>query len=457
MAYLDLFILLSRYIFVGFMIVFIYISTSFIYKVPYKLSILEKQKTKMQYICIFFFHLATYSLLIAKQDDKLIQMELTKNAIIFIAIVTLTGWTLRLLKRSKEIPMYNMVLFLMNIGIVMLERLNHKEANKQIIWIALGIIIALFAPRMFDFLIKPQFRRVYAIVGGILILTPFFLGQVKNGANNWIMIGEFGFQPSEIVKILLVFYLGAALQTRQQGRRQYRALIVPVLVAAGYVLCLVFQRDLGGALIYFLTTLTLVYIATNNAYIYMLGIGSGTLAAMIGYKLFSHVRVRVEAWRDPWKDISGTGYQIVQGLFAIGTWGWFGSGLTRGYPEKIPIVTSDFIFAAICEEFGNLFAIGVIFLYFLLILYSIRMILRVNNEFLILVGMGLINIIGIQVILIIGGVIKLIPLTGVTLPFISYGGSSMLISILVIGLLQYIGDYMHEDDLGDPYETIGVN
>lgn len=457
MAHLDLFILLSRYIFVGFMIVFLYISTSFIYKVPYKLSYLEKQKTKMQYLCIFFFHLGAYSLLIAKQDDKLIQMELVKNAIIFVAMVTITGWVLKLLGRSREIPMYNIIFFMMNIGLVMLERLNHKEANKQIIWFVLSIGIALFIPRMFDFFIKPQFRWIYAVAGWILIVTPFILGKVKNGANNWIMVGEFGFQPSEIVKVFMVLYLAAALQTKEKEHTNYKKMVLPVLIAAGYVLCLVLQRDLGGALIYFLTTLTLIYVATNNVYIYMLGIGSGGLAAVVGYKLFAHVRARVEAWRNPWKDISGTGYQIVQGLFAIGTWGWFGSGLTRGYPNKIPIVTSDFIFAAICEEFGNLFAIGVILLYLLLILYGIRIVLRVHNEFLILVGVGLINMIGIQVILIIGGVIKLIPLTGVTLPFISYGGSSMLMSVFMIGLLQYIADYMHEDKLDDSYEPIEVN
>ena len=255
----------------------------------------------------------------------------------------------------------------------------------------------------------------------------------------------------------MVLYLAAALQTKEKEHTNYKKMVLPVLIAAGYVLCLVLQRDLGGALIYFLTTLTLIYVATNNVYIYMLGIGSGGLAVVVGYKLFAHVRARVEAWRNPWKDISGTGYQIVQGLFAIGTWGWFGSGLTRGYPNKIPIVTSDFIFAAICEEFGNLFAIGVILLYLLLILYGIRIVLRVHNEFLILVGVGLINMIGIQVILIIGGVIKLIPLTGVTLPFISYGGSSMLMSVFMIGLLQYIADYMHEDKLDDSYEPIEVN
>lgn len=461
MAYLDMFILLSRYIFVGFMIVFIFISASFIYTMPYKLSVLDKQKTKMQYICILFFNLAGYSLLIAKQSDKILQIELIKNGLIFIVLVTITGWILRLTKRSRELPLYNIILFMINIGIIMLERLNHREASKQIIWCTLGILAALFIPRILKFFINPRFRTIYAIAGWVSIITPFFLGETRNGANNWIMIGKgegaFGFQPSEIVKVLLVLYLSSALLTKNDEKVRYRKIIIPLINAAGYILCLVLQRDLGGGLIFFLTTLTMLYVATNNIYIYLLGIGSGVMAATIGYKLFAHVRVRVEAWYDPWKDISGTGYQIVQGLFAIGTWGWFGSGLTRGYPNKIPVVTSDFIFAAICEEFGNLFAIGVILLYLLLILYGIRVILRINHNFLILIGIGIINIIGIQVILIIGGVIKLIPLTGVTLPFVSYGGSSMMISLLMIGLLQYVADYIETEIENDPSGLVREN
>ena len=461
MAYLDMFILLSRYVFVGFMIVFIFISGSFVRNIPYKLSKLDKQKTKMQYVCIFFLNLAGYSLLIAKETEKMLQIELFKNGLIFIILVTVVGWILGLTKRSRELPIYHMILFMINIGVLMLERLNHNEASKQIIWAIAGMGAALFLPKLLKFFIHPRFKTIYAIAGWVFIITPFFLGETKNGANNWIMIGEgdnaFGFQPSEMVKILLVLYLASALLSKDNEKLQLRELIFPILTAAGYILCLVIQRDLGGGLIFFLTSITMIYVATNNIYIYLLGTSSGALAAFIGYKLFAHVRVRVEAWQDPWQDISGKGYQIVQGLFAIGTWGWFGSGLTRGYPNKIPIVTSDFIFAAIAEEFGNLFAIGVIILYLLLILYGIRIILRVGHKFLALIGIGVINIIGIQVFLIIGGVIKLIPLTGVTLPFISYGGSSLIVSLFMIGLLQYVADYMQPELEGDSGKAVWEN
>ena len=454
MPYLDMFILLSRYVFVGFMIVFIFISASFVYNMPYKLSRLDKQKTRMQYVCIFFFHLAGYALLMAKETELILRLELAKNAVIFMVLVTVIGLILSLTKRAREIPIYHVILFMINIGIIMLERLNHSEASKQVIWSIIGMFGALFLPRMLKFFISPRFKKTYAVAGWVFIITPFFLGETRNGANNWIMIGQgenaFGFQPSEIVKVLLVLYLSSALLSQEEDQTDYKKLYPPIVMAAGYILCLVLQRDLGGGLIFFLTTITMVYVATNNVYIYLLGMGSGAMAAAIGYKLFSHVRVRVEAWHDPWKDISGKGYQIVQGLFAIGTWGWFGSGLTRGYPNKIPVVTSDFIFAAISEEFGNLFAIGVILLYLLVILYGIRVMLRVRHNFLILIGIGIVNILGIQVFLIIGGVIKLIPLTGVTLPFISYGGSSMIVSLFMIGLLQFVANYMEAEIESDP-------
>lgn len=461
MAYLDMFILLSRYVFVGFMIVFLYISGSFVYNMPDKLSRLDNQKTKMQYICIFFFNLAGYAILIAKQTDQLIRIGYIKNALIFIVLVTLVGGILRLSKRSREIPVYNIILFMINVGLIMLERLNRNEANKQIIWVAIGIIAALFIPRLLRFFINPSFKTIYAVAGWIFIIMPFFLGESRNGANNWIIIGSgentFGFQPSEIVKVLLVFYLSSALLGQEGKKTNYNKLYMPLLTAAAYILCLVIQRDLGGGLIFFLTTVTMAYVATSNIYIYVLGIGSGAVAATIGYKLFSHVRVRVQTWYNPWDDISGKGYQLVQGLFAIGTWGWFGSGLTRGYPSKIPVVTSDFIFAAICEEFGNLFAIGIILLYLMLVLYAIRVILRIKSTFLILIGIGIVNIIGIQVFLIIGGVIKLIPLTGVTLPFISYGGSSMIVSLFMIGLLQFIAKDMGPKIEKNPNELVLEN
>jgi cell division protein FtsW (lipid II flippase) len=153
--------------------------------------------------------------------------------------------------------------------------------------------------------------------------------------------------------------------------------------------------------------------------------------------MFSHVRERVQAWLDPWKDISDTGYQVVQGLFAIGTWGWFGSGLTRGIPNKIPFVAADYIFAALCEEFGNLIGIIILLCYLGIILQCVTIAIRLKNEFHIQIIIGIAAVFAVQTFIIVGGVLKLIPLTGITSPFLSAGGSSIVVSIGMIGLITY--------------------
>ena len=183
--------------------------------------------------------------------------------------------------------------------------------------------------------------------------------------------------------------------------------------------------------------MSMLYISTGNAFLISGGFLLFSVACVISYKLFSHVRVRVESWLDPWSDIDAGGYQITQSLFAIGTGGFFGSGLTRGMEDSIPVIERDFIFSAICEEFGVLFAVGLIILVLLMFSRSIRICLQCKNKFLCLLGSSIAVIICFQSFLIIGGVIKLIPLTGVTLPFVSYGGSSMLVSFLMIAILQW--------------------
>lgn len=179
----------------------------------------------------------------------------------------------------------------------------------------------------------------------------------------------------------------------------------------------------------------MLFIGTQKFWLPLLGLGGGALASVAGYMLFSHVRVRVEAWLNPWADISGGGYQVVQGLFAMGTWGWFGSGLTRGIPTKIPFVTTDYIFAAIAEEFGNLFAIVVILCYLAIILQGLKIALMQKERFELFVCIGIVALLGFQVFIILGGVLKIIPLTGITVPFVSYGGTSLLVSIGMIGIL----------------------
>jgi cell division protein FtsW (lipid II flippase) len=190
-----------------------------------------------------------------------------------------------------------------------------------------------------------------------------------------------------------------------------------------------------------MTFMVMLYIATGNPFLFAGGFAVASVASVAAFRLFSHVRVRVAAWSDPFADISGIGFQIAQSWFAIGSWGIAGSGLTLGIPTAIPVVESDFIFAAICEEFGGIFAVGLIGIMLVIFYRGMHIALRSERRYYALLAAGFSSILAFQSFLILGGVTKLIPLTGVTLPFISAGGSSVVVCLLMIGILQWIYSY----------------
>ena len=217
---------------------------------------------------------------------------------------------------------------------------------------------------------------------------------------------------------------------------EFKTILVTTVVAALHVVIMVASKDLGGALIFFITYVAMLFIATGRWSYLLAGAGCGAGAAVLAYQLFDHVRRRVFAWSNPWADIDNTGYQITQSLFAIGTGGWFGMGLSQGLPRKIPVVEKDFIFAAISEEMGAIFAICVLLICLGCFLQFMMIATRMQAVFykLIALGLGLEYI--IQVFLTVGGVTKFIPSTGVTLPFVSYGGSSILGTFILFGIIQ---------------------
>jgi len=190
----------------------------------------------------------------------------------------------------------------------------------------------------------------------------------------------------------------------------------------------------------------MVYIATGNLIIIGSGLAAGVIGAIIAYPIFGHVQVRVLAWRDPWSEPLNRGHQIIQSLFAIGTWGMLGSGLTRGIPNAVPVVNSDFIFSAISEEFGGLFALCFIGIFMMIFYRGVNIALRSTTPYFSLLASGLTSMLAFQTFLILGGVTKLVPLTGVTLPFVSAGGSSVIVSIIMIGILQRVGVSKAEDE-----------
>lgn len=430
----EIFIIISKFLFIFYIGAFLL--NGFLSNLSKEglISFNELRGLSNQRICIVFFHITASVILITSQ----IQYELSKTVgycVAGLVLIIVVGNMFKKLYPKGSHMLTNCILFLMDIGLVMLYRLNQDLAMKQIIWNTIGMIALMVLPSILHSMPRlDQFKRVYIIISFVLLALTLILGQVTDGAKNWIIIGPVSIQPSEIIKVLFVFYLASALANKPS----IKELIAPVICSGVIVLALVAQTDLGSGLIFYMTFLVMIFIATENYLYFIAGLGAISAASVVAYNIFSHIQVRVEAWLNPWADVANTGYQIAQSLFAICTWGVTGIGLTRGYATSIPVVERDFIFAAICEEFGVIFAAGVILLFVLIFLEGARGALHNNNRFLSLLCAGFTALFAFQSLLIIGGVIKMIPLTGVTLPFVSYGGTSILISYMIMGFMQWI-------------------
>ena len=320
-------------------------------------------------------------------------------------------------------PLINNVLFFLSISFVVLERLSMEHAVRQVVFAIVSVLIATIVV-----IIVRSIRHinrlmyVFAGVGIALLLVVSILGSVEYGAKLSLNIGNISIQPSEFVKISFLFFVSGCIVTY----KDFRGFLFSTIGAGIHVLILVFSKDLGTALIFLVTYLLLIFIAYKNYIVLGSEIFIASVGGMIAYNKFPHIQSRFIAWSDPLSVIDDKGYQISQSLFAIGTGGWLGSGFTSGMPNKIPVVTKDFIFAAISEELGAIVGICIIIclMSFSVMLFNIAY--NCNDSFYMLVINGIGIIFSIQSILNIGGVIKFIPSTGVTLPFISYGGSSLL-------------------------------
>ena len=360
-----------------------------------------------------------------------------------IAITLLVHVIIRKL-RMGDPHISTLASLILSIGLAMQLRLSMEIGFKQFIWYLIGMSIFLLTCAIFPVLNK-RIRSIWLFYGTMIFLFVLTLaiGVRINGAKNWIILGKLSFQPSEFIKILFVFFMAAfvsnpeALHIKISGKRipSKWTLMGMVFILLGFF---VLQREFGTALLIFTVYLTVVY-AFEKAVIF---IGANTalagLAALIAIQIMPHLKVRVDSWLNPFTDIAGKGYQITQSLFAIGSGGFFGTGLGIGYPHFIPNVETDFIFSAICEEMGLFGGIAVIILFMLISYRGIKICLSLRDPYTKAVAFGLTMTVGFQTFLIIGGVTKLVPLTGVTLPFVSYGGSSLISSFLILGLLQVL-------------------
>lgn len=402
----------------------------------------EESKNRVyrhQIFLMYLLHLDGFLVIYAATDD-------VRMIVFYFAQVALNTMLLicyHLIYRNASKSVGNNMCMLLVVGFIILTRISFDKAVKQYIIAVASAVITAFIPiiiRKTSGLRKMTY--VYAGVGIVALLLVAVMGSTSYGAKISISIAGISIQPSEFVKILFVFFVAGMLYENTE----FKQVCIATALAALHVLILVASRDLGGALIFFVTYLIMLYVATRKLFYLAGGILSGCIASVVAYGLFSHVRVRVLAWQDPLSVIDNEGYQICQSLFAIGTGGWFGMGLYEGAPSKIPVVEQDFIFSAIAEEMGGIFAICLLMVCVCCFLLFLNIAMQMKDQFYKLVALGLGTVYGFQVFLTVGGVTKFIPSTGVTLPLVSYGGSSLLSTMIIFAVIQ--GLYLLRQDEG---------
>ncbi|MEG0355470.1 MAG: FtsW/RodA/SpoVE family cell cycle protein [Lachnospiraceae bacterium] len=386
---------------------------------------------------MFFIHFISFVILYCKTGQMKMILFYVAQAILLLAIILL--YRLIYPKISKLVV--NNMCMLLAIGFIMITRLSYDKAVKQFIIVAGAVSASLVIPVIILKVKKlSEFGRLYAIAGIVSLAVVVIVGQVSYGAKLAFSIGGFSIQPSELVKILFVFYVAASFNKSIE----FKNIVKTTIVAALHVMILVISKDLGAALIIFMVYMVMLYVASKQPLYMVAGFGGGSVAAIGAYYLFGHVRNRVIAWKDPIASYDGAGYQVAQSLFAIGTGGWFGMGLCQGAPNTIPVADEDFIFSAIAEELGLIFALCLILICLSCYIMFLNIAMQLHDRFYKLVALGLGTCYIFQVFLTIGGVTKFIPSTGVTLPLVSYGGSSVLSTLIMFAVIQ--GLYILRED-----------
>ena len=380
---------------------------------------MNKQKTRRAHepgrntilAMMAFFFLGFF--LLAMKDGKWesFALSLIVPAIIFVG----TAGISRLFPSDRLL--LSLTNFLCALGVLVLYRLSPQRGLAQALNYGVGVGCMILCTFLVRYI--PHWKW---------LSLPLLIGSETNGAKNWISIAGYSMQPSEIVKLALLLCVAYLLSQRKT--------VWTVLFSGACLMLLMLQKDLGTALLYFCVVFVMLYAATGSLPLVIAGVIGGAGAAWAGYTLFAHVKRRVAIWLNPWADMSGAGYQIVQSLIAIVNGSFWGVGLGLGNASVIPEYYNDFIFSVILHEFGMVFGLIVLCMYLFIIIRGVMIAQRSRTVFHSLLAIGCSALIALQTFVIIGGNIKLIPLTGVTLPFISYGGTSMVASLCVIGLLQ---------------------
>ena len=405
-------------------------------------------------------------------DSPRTDMSLARLPLMLTVLVLWGGAhvAIRRLAHGADALLLPVAALLHGIGFVMIARLADTWADLQTIWSLVGIgaflAVLVVVERPLDL---RRWQWTSLGLGLVLLLLPMVpgLGFTSGGARIWVSIGPVNFQPGEFAKLLLAVFFAAYLDERRtlivQSDRRVLGLnlpemrhLAPILVAWGLsVVVMVGQRDLGSSLLFFSLFVVMLWVATEKTGYLVVGAGLFLAGATAAYFLFDHVRNRVEVWLDPWSRFTDRGYQPVKALFGLANGGLWGEGLGQGQPSAIPAAHNDFIFAAIGEELGMLGAVAVLAGYVLLVGAGMRVALRAQRDFEKLLAVGLTTIFAVQTFIIIGGVLRVVPLTGVTLPFMSYGGSSLVSNYILLALLVRMSDTTARE-LREVNDTPGV-
>ncbi|WP_408071189.1 FtsW/RodA/SpoVE family cell cycle protein [Butyrivibrio sp. JL13D10] len=383
----------------------------------------------LQTVSLFATQFACFIQIIAQTGSKRYFFLLVIQTLVLISTISMFKMVY---PDGNRLIINNMCMFLM-IGMIMITRISYGKGIRQFIIASASILIAFIIPEiLFRLAFLERMGWIFAGVGLVVLMILLVYGTVTNGSKINFRIAGLSFQPQELVKIIFAFFIASILSEK----KDFKTVCIVSILAAAHVIILVLLKDLGSALIYFVVYLCVLFVATNQPLYFIAGLLSGSFASYVAYRIFPHVQQRVLAWQDPWTNIDSTGYQITQSLFAISGGGIWGLGLYGGTPSSIPYVEEDFMFAAIAEELGIIFAsclIAVCVSTFIMILLEAY---KIKNNFGRLLCVGLAVTYIFQVFLTVGGDSKFIPLTGVTLPLVSYGGTSVMVTIIMFALVE---------------------
>ncbi len=418
--------------------------------------------------------IAGFASVFVVRGDQVADLSLIFGAY-FFAICLAAHLFLRLRLPNADPYLFPLVALLAAIGLVMLYRIDESLARDQANWFVVGLILfVLTITFLKDYHVLERYRYLIVIAGLVLLLLPRvpFIGSQVNGAYLGVKLGPVAFQPAEFGKLAIVVFLASYLREHREvlvvGAKRFAGITFPPLKHLGPMLVvwgaamimLVFIRDLGSSLMFFGAFLALIYVATNRISFVIIGLAMFLVGAWFFASTVGHVGDRIDTWLDPYQDASGTGYQVLQSMFAQADGGLFGKGIGEslvwapGAKETIentliPQVQTDFIYALIVNELGLFGGCGVITIYALIAARGFKIASLARDGFSKLLAAGLTAVFALQAFVIIGGVIRVIPLTGVTLPLISYGGSSVLANFVLVALLLLISDRARRPEPGD--------